>query len=86
MARKTYRTKKAALAAAHGREVYSVKGPPRGWRISNGAKVRGKRGRMLKRNKAKRLKKSKRRKKSKKKISWVKVKLGNPNPSVCGYG
>ena len=79
MARKTYQTKRAALAAAHGKEVYSVKGPPRGWRISRGAKVRGKRGRQLKRNKAKRVKKSK-------KVKWVKIKLGNPNPRVCGFG
>ena len=53
MARKTYRTKRAALAAAHGREVYKVKGPPRGWRISTGAKVRGARGRALKRKRKK---------------------------------
>lgn len=57
MARKTYRTKKAALAAANGREIYSVMGPPRGWRISRGAKVRGARGRARKRNIAKRKKK-----------------------------
>ena len=57
MARKTYRTKRAALAAAHGKEVYKVKGPPRGWRISTGARVRGKAGRRLKRNKAKRRRK-----------------------------
>jgi len=56
MARKTYRTKRAALAAAHGREVYRVKGPPRGWRISSGAKVRGARGRALKRRKRKKAK------------------------------
>lgn len=85
MTRKTYTTKKAALAAAHGREVYPVKGPPRGWRISQGAKVRGARGRARKRNIAKRKKKSKR-KKTKKRIKWIKVKIGNPNPSVCGYG
>jgi len=53
MARKTYRTKRAALAAGRGKEVYRVKGPPRGWRISRGAKVRGKAGRRLKRRKAK---------------------------------
>ena len=69
MARKTYHTKRAALAAAGGKEVYRVKGPPRGWRISRGAKVRGARGRALKRNQAKR-KKSKR-KKRKKKIKWM---------------
>lgn len=64
MARKTYRTKRLALAAAYGKEVYSVKGPPRGWRISSGAKVRGKRGRALKRRKRKRVKKSKKRTRS----------------------
>jgi len=63
MARKTYRKKRLALAAAHGKEVYKVKGPPRGWRISTGARVRGKAGQRLKRSKAKR-----RRKKSKKRI------------------
>jgi len=57
MARKTYRLKKAALAAARGKEVYRVKGPPRGWRISTGAKVRGARGRALKRRKRKKAKK-----------------------------
>jgi len=57
MARKTYPTKRAALAAAHGKEVYSVKGPPRGWRISTGAKVRGKAGRRLKRRKRKKSRK-----------------------------
>jgi len=57
MARKTYRTKRAALAAAHGKEVYSIKGPPRGWRISQGARVRGKAGRLLKRRKRKKAKK-----------------------------
>jgi len=55
--RKTYRSKKAALAAAHGKEVYKVLG---GYRISQGAKVRGKRGRALKRKKAKRKKSKKR--------------------------
>ena len=83
MARKTYRSKRAALRAAHGKEVYSVKGPPRGWRISRGAKVRGARGRARKRNIAKRRKKKKRKVK---KIKWIKVKIGNPNPEVCGYG
>lgn len=88
MARKTYRSKRSALAAAHGKEVYSVKGPPRGWRISRGAKVRGARGRALKRNKKRRAaKRGKKKKKRKgKKISWIKVKIGNPNPEVCGYG
>lgn len=57
MARKTYRTKRTALAAAHGKEVYNVKGPPRGWRISSGAKVRSARGRALKRRKRKKAKK-----------------------------
>jgi len=57
MARKTYQTKRAALAAAHGKEVYHVKGPPRGWRISSGAKVRGKRGHAAKRRKRKKAKK-----------------------------
>ena len=61
MARKTYRSKKAALASAHGKEVYKVIG---GYRISRGSKVRGKRGRALKRRKAKRSK-SKRRKSKK---------------------
>jgi len=79
MARKTYRTKRAALRAAKGREVYRVKGPPAGYRISRGAKVRGKRGRAMRRRK-------KRRRKSKKKIKWVKIRIGNPNPEVCGYG
>jgi len=82
MARKTYGTKRAALAAAHGREVYKVIG---GYRSSRGAKVRGKRGRALKRKKAYRSK-TKKRKKSKRKLTWVKVRLGNPNPSVCGFG
>lgn len=50
MERKTYQTKKLAQAAAHGREVYRVKS---GWRISRGAKVRGARGRALKRKKSK---------------------------------
>ena len=63
MARKTYRTKRAALAAANGKEVYRIKGPPAGWRISRGKKVRGKRGRALNRNKAKkRVRRSKKRK------------------------
>lgn len=57
MTRKTYRTKKAALAAAHGKEVYRIKGPPSGWRISRGTKVRGARGRALKRRKRKKAKK-----------------------------
>ncbi len=86
MARKTYRTKRAALAAAHGKEVYKVIG---GYRISRGAKVRGARGRALKRRKTKKRKKSKkrvRRSKRVKKVKWVKIKIGNPNPSVCGYG
>jgi len=56
MARKTYRTKRAALAAAHGKEVYHIKGPPRGWRISSGARVRGAAGRRLKRRKRKKAK------------------------------
>jgi len=65
MARTTYRTKRAALAAAHGKEVYHIKGPPRGWRISAGARVRGAAGRRLKRSKAKRKrKKSKKRSRS----------------------
>ena len=84
MARKTYRTKRAALAAAHGKEVYSVKGPPRGWRISAGAKVRGKRGRALKRNKAKR-KRKKSKKRKRKRIKKITIALGNPSPHVCGY-
>lgn len=87
MARKTYRTKRAALAAAHGKEVYGVKGPPRGWRISRGAKTRGKRGRALKRNKAKRKakKKSRKHKRSRKRIKKITIALGNPSPHVCGY-
>jgi len=60
MARKTYRTKRAALAAAHGKEVYHIKGPPRGWRISAGARVRGAAGRRLKRSKRRRKKSRKR--------------------------
>lgn len=50
MERKTYRTKKLALSAARGKEVYRVKS---GWRISRGAKMRGVRGRTLKRKKSK---------------------------------
>jgi len=69
MARKTYRSKRAALAAANGREVYEVIG---GWRISRGSKVRGKRGRALKRRKVKRRKAK--RKKTKKR---VRSNLGN---------
>jgi hypothetical protein len=93
--RKTYRSKRAALRAAHGSEVYSVKGPPRGWRISRGKKVRGKRGKERARNKRRRAAKrrttkrktTKRRKKKRvKRIKWIKVKMGNPNPEVCGYG
>lgn len=42
--RKTYRTKTAAKRAAGGHEIYRAKGPPAGWRISRGRKVRGKRG------------------------------------------
>lgn len=71
---RTYRTKRAALKAAHGKEVYRVKGPPSGWRISRGAKARGARGRALKR-------KAKRRKR----IRKVTIAIGNPNPYVCGY-
>lgn len=87
MARKTYRTKKLALAAAHGKEVYKVKGPPRGWRISRGAKVRGARGRALKRNKAKRRKAKKRKskKRKRKRLKKITIALGNPSPHVCGY-
>lgn len=83
-ARKTYKTKRAALRAARGKEVYRVKGPPRGYRISRGAKVRGARGRALRRRK--KAKRKVRKRKKRKRISWIKVKLGNPNPSVCGYG
>jgi hypothetical protein len=81
--RKTYRTKRTALAAAHGKEVYKVVG---GYRISRGAKVRGKRGRALKRRIAKRTKSKKRKKaKRKKPLKYIKIKLGNPNPRVCGF-
>lgn len=45
MARKTYRKKSTARRAAKGKEIYKIKGPPAGWRISRGRKVRGKRGR-----------------------------------------
>ena len=91
MARKTYKTKTAAKRAAKGRELYHVKGPPAGWRISRGRKVRGKRGRAQRRRKQiKRRKKKKkkrvRRSKRRKKISWVKIKIKNPNPEVCGFG
>lgn len=80
MARKTYKTKRAAKRAARGKEVYRVKGPPRGWRISRGAKVRGKRGRAQRRRAQRRTKKRKvKRRKSKKR------RRGNPNPYVCGY-
>ena len=79
MARKTYKKKSAAKKAARGREIYKVKGPPAGWRISRGRKVRGKRGRAQRRRK-------KAKKKKRKKLRWVKIKIGNPNPSVCGYG
>jgi len=90
MARKTYKSKRAALRAARGKEVYRVKGPPRGWRISRGAKVRGKRGRAMKRRKrlkAKRrkVKKRKSKKRKRKPISKITIKMGNPNPYVCGY-
>jgi len=51
MARKTYKKKRAAKRAAKGHEIYKVKGPPAGWRISQGRKVRGKRGRAQRRRK-----------------------------------
>jgi len=49
--RKTYKKKRTAKRAAKGREIYKVKGPPAGWRISRGRKVRGKRGRAQRRRK-----------------------------------
>ena len=90
MARKTYRTKAAAKRAAHGREIYPVKGPPRGWRISRGRKVRGKRGRAQRararaRARPKKKTRAKKRKKSKKKTRRYIITLGNPNPQICGY-
>ncbi len=81
MARKTYKTKTAAKRAAHGHEIYKAKGPPAGWRISQGRKVRGKRGRAQRKRK-----KLKRKTKKRKKIKWIKIKIGNPNPEVCGFG
>jgi len=57
MARKTYKKKTTARRAARGREIYHVKGPPAGWRISRGRKVRGKRGRAQRRRKKLRRKK-----------------------------
>ena len=57
MARKTYKKKRTAKRAAKGREIYKVKGPPSGWRISRGRKVRGKRGRAQHRRKKLRRKK-----------------------------
>lgn len=71
--RKTYRLKKTAKRAARGREIYRVKGPPAGWRISRGRKVRGKRGRAQRRRKRRKTKKRRRKRR------------GNPNPAVCGY-
>ena len=71
--RKTYRLKRTAKAAARGREIYRVKGPPAGWRISRGRKVRGKRGRAQRRRKRRKVKKRRRKRR------------GNPNPYVCGY-
>ena len=87
MARKTYKTKTAAKRAARGHEIYPVTGPPRGWRISRGRKVRGKRGRAQRaRARAKVKKKRKhRRKKSKRKVRRFIVTVGNPNASICGY-
>ncbi len=84
--RKTYKKKTAAKRAAHGHEIYKVKGPPAGWRISTGRKVRGKRGRAQRRRKKLKAKKRKRRSKRPKKVKWIKIKIGNPNPTVCGYG
>jgi len=76
--RKTYKKKSAAKRAARGHEIYKAKGPPAGWRISNGRKVRGKRGRAQRRRAA--------RKRKRKSLKWIKIKIGNPNPEVCGYG
>ena len=84
MARKTYRTKSAASRAAKGHEIYHAKGPPAGWRISRGRKVRGKRGKAQRRRKL--LKRIKKKKRKRKKLKWIKIKMGNPNPQVCGYG
>lgn len=90
MARTTYKTKTAAKRAAHGREIYRVKGPPRGWRISRGRKVRGARGRAQRararaRTRTKVKKRKRKRKKSKKKGKRYIITIGNPNPSICGF-
>jgi len=78
--RKTYKKKSTAKRAAGGREIYKVKGPPAGWRISRGNKVRGKRGRAQRRRK-----KLKTRKRRRKPIRKITIAIGNPNPYVCGY-
>lgn len=85
MSRKTYRSKASAKRAAHGREVYKVKGPPAGWRISRGRKVRGARGR-AQRARARTRKTTKgRKRKGKKKAKRYLITIGNPNPRICGY-
>ena len=84
MARKTYKTKTAAKRAAHGHEIYHAKGPPSGWRISTGRKVRGKRGK-AQRARARAKVKKRKRKSSKKKAKRYLITLGNPNPHICGY-
>lgn len=84
--RKTYRTKTAAKRAAGGHEIYKAKGPPAGWRISRGRKVRGKRGQAQRRRKRLISKIRKRKSKKPKKLKWIKIRIGNPNPEVCGFG
>ncbi len=80
MAKKTYKKKAAAKRAAHGREVYRVKG---GWHVSGGRKVRGKKGR---RQRARaRLKKTAKRKSRRTKGKRYLITLGNPSPEICGY-
>jgi len=83
MARKTYKTKRAAKRAARGKELYRVKGPPAGWRIIRGRKVRGKRGRAQRRRK--RIKTKRRKSKKKPRYKIIKIRLGNPHPEICGY-
>jgi len=84
MARTTYKTKGGAKRAAHGREVYKVRG---GYRVSRGNKVRGKRGRAQRaraRARARARKPTKRKGKKKAKRRFI-ITIGNPSASICGY-
>ena len=85
--RKTYRSKTAATRAAHGHEIYKVKGPPSGWRVSAGRKVRGARGKAQRaRARARATKINKRgKRKRKKKVKRYIITIGNPNARICGY-